>query len=83
MTEVVSKEQLTSLIERIERLEEEKAALMKDIREVYDEAKTHGFDSKILRQVIRLRKMDKSDRQEQETIMSLYLEAVGEAPLGG
>lgn len=83
LSEVVAGEQLRSLIERIERLEEEKAGLMADIKEVYDEAKTHGFDSKILRQVIRLRKMEKSDRQEQETILSLYLEAVGEAPLGG
>jgi len=83
LSEVVAGEQLSSLIERIERLEEEKAGLMADIKEVYDEAKTHGFDAKILRQVIRLRKMEKSDRQEQETILSLYLEAVGEAPLGG
>lgn len=83
MSEVVAGEQLRSLIERIERLEEEKAGLMADIKEVYDEAKTHGFDSKILRQVIRLRKMEKSDRQEQETILSLYLEAIGEMPLGG
>lgn len=83
MTEVVAGEQLRSLTERIERLEEEKAGLMADIKEVYDEAKTHGFDAKILRQVIRLRKKEKSDRQEQETILNLYLEAVGDAPLGG
>lgn len=83
MIETVSKEHLTSLIERIERLEEEKSGLIADIKEVYDEAKSHGFDAKILRQVIALRKKEKSDRQEQETILNLYLEAVGEAPLGG
>ena len=56
--------QLRSLIERIERLEEEKAALTADIREVYSEAKGNGFDTKIMRQVVRMRKLDKADRQE-------------------
>jgi uncharacterized protein (UPF0335 family) len=72
-------EQLQSLIERIERLEEEKAALAGDIKDVFAEAKGHGFDVKILRQVLRLRKMDKADRQEQEAMLDLYLNALGMA----
>ena len=69
--------QLRSLIERIERLEEEKAALTSDIREVYSEAKGNGFDTKIMRQVVRLRKLDKADRQEAEAVLDLYLSALG------
>lgn len=72
-----AKEQLRSLIERIERLEEEKAALTADIREVYSEAKGQGFDTKIMRQVVRLRKLDRADAQEQEAILDLYLSALG------
>ena len=69
--------QLRSLIERIERLEEEKTALAEDIREVYAEAKGNGFDTKIMRQVVRIRKLDKADRQEQEAVLDLYLSALG------
>ena len=69
--------QLRSLIERIERLEEEKAALTSDIREVYAEAKGTGFDTKIMRQVVRLRKLETADRQEQEAMLDLYLGALG------
>jgi uncharacterized protein (UPF0335 family) len=69
--------QLKSLIERIERLEEEKAALTADIREVYAEAKGNGFDTKILRQVVRMRKLETADRQEQEAVLDLYLSALG------
>jgi uncharacterized protein (UPF0335 family) len=69
--------ELKSFIERVERLEEEKAALTADIREVYAEAKAQGFDAKIMRQVVRLRKMDKIEREEQETLLDLYLDAVG------
>ncbi len=69
--------QLRSFIERIERLEEEKAALAEDIREVYAEAKGNGFDTKTMRQVIKIRKMESADRQEQEALLSLYLEALG------
>jgi uncharacterized protein (UPF0335 family) len=69
--------QLRSLVERIERLEEEKAALTSDIREVYAEAKGNGFDTKIMRQVVRLRKLDKADRQEAEAVLDLYLSALG------
>jgi uncharacterized protein (UPF0335 family) len=69
--------QLRSLVERIERLEEEKTALTADIREVYAEAKGHGFDTKIMRQVVRMRRLDKADRQEQEAVLDLYLSALG------
>ena len=77
MAKAFAKDQLRSLIERIERLEEEKAALTADIREIYSEAKNVGFDSKIIRQVVRLRKLDRADRQEQEAILDLYLSALG------
>ena len=69
--------QLRSLIERIERLEEEKAALSGDIKEVYAEAKGHGFDVKIMRMVIRVRKMEGPERQEQEALLETYLAALG------
>lgn len=69
--------QLKSLIERVERLEEEKGALTADIRDVYSEAKGHGFDTKIMRQVIRLRRLETSERQEQEAVLDLYLAALG------
>ena len=72
-----AKEHLKSFIERIERLEEEKAALAADIREVYSEAKGTGFDVTIMRQVVRLRKMDTADRQEQDAVLDLYLSALG------
>ena len=73
----IARDQLRSIVERIERLEEEKAALAADIREVFAEAKGNGFDVKTLRQVIRLRKQDKAERQEQEAILDLYLHALG------
>ena len=72
-----AKEHLKSFIERVERLEEEKAALTADIREVYAEAKGQGFDTKIMRQVVRLRKLENADRQEQEAILDLYMSALG------
>ncbi|MBN9557491.1 MAG: DUF2312 domain-containing protein [Alphaproteobacteria bacterium] len=71
--------QLKSLIERIERLEEERTALSADIREVYSEAKGQGFDTKVMRQVVRLRKLDTADRQEQDAVLELYLGALGMA----
>jgi len=74
----VSAAQLRSVIERIERLEEEKAALAADIRDIFAEAKANGFDTKVLRQVIKLRKMDRSERQEQEALLDVYLTALGE-----
>ena len=71
-----AKDALQSFINRIERLEEEKAALGADIKEVYSEAKGTGFDTKIMRQVIRMRKLDKAEFQEQEAILDLYLTAM-------
>ena len=70
--------QLKSIIERIERLEEDKAAISGDIKEVMAEANGEGFDTKILRKVVRLRKQDKAKRQEEEAILDLYLSAIGE-----
>jgi uncharacterized protein (UPF0335 family) len=72
----VAAERLRSFVERIERLEEEKAVLAADIKEVYAEAKGNGFDIKILRQVVRLRKMNPADRQEQEEILDVYKRAL-------
>ncbi len=69
--------QLKSIIERIERLEEDKAAVMGDLKEVYLEAKGNGFDVKILRKVVRLRKQDKAKRQEEDALLDLYLAAIG------
>lgn len=75
----IAGDRLRSFVERIERLESEKAGLAADIRDVYSEAKGTGFDTKILRQVIRLRKMEKADRREQEELLDLYLAALGMA----
>ena len=69
---------LRSIIERLERLEEDKQAVMIDMKEVFAEAKGEGYDVKILRKVLRLRKQDKSKRQEEEAILDLYLSALGE-----
>lgn len=79
-----AKDQLKSFINRVERLEEEKSALSADIREVYSEAKGTGFDTKIMRRVVALRKLDKADFQEQEAMLDLYLDAMGMrgTPLG-
>ncbi|KAB2849147.1 MAG: DUF2312 domain-containing protein [Hyphomicrobiaceae bacterium] len=76
---VASRQQLKAFIERIERLEEEKAALAADIRDVYSEAKGTGFDTKVMRQIIRLRKQNASERQEQEALLDTYLAALGMA----
>ena len=75
----VAADRLRSFLERVERLEEDKAAIMEDIKEVYGEAKGEGYDTKILRKIIRLRKMDRAERQEQEALLDLYLSALGEA----
>lgn len=73
----ISAQRLKSFVQRIERLEEEKAALGADIREVFSEAKSTGYDPKIMRMVLKLRKMDASDRQEQEALLQVYLDVVG------
>ena len=73
----VSGDRLRSFIERIEHLEEEKLTLSEDIKEVYSEAKGTGFDIKIMRQIIRLRKMEAGDRNEMEEILDVYKRALG------
>ena len=76
----IAGERLRSFIERIERLEEEKRTLAEDIKEVYAEAKGTGFDTKIMRQIIRLRRMDKDDLDEQESLLDIYKRALGMLP---
>jgi len=71
--------QLRQLIERIERLEEEKSNISNDIREVYAEAKSQGYDTKVMRQIVKLRKMDASERQEQDDLLAVYMNALGMA----
>ncbi|MGK9168242.1 DUF2312 domain-containing protein [Inquilinus limosus] len=73
----IAADRLKSFIERIERLEEEKAGIAGDIKDVYAEAKGTGFDVKIIRQIIRLRKMEQDDRREQEELLDLYKQALG------
>jgi uncharacterized protein (UPF0335 family) len=75
-----AREQLKTIVERIERLEEEKKTISDDIRDVFAEAKANGFDTKVLRQVLRSRKQDLAERQEQETVLDLYLHALGMIP---
>jgi uncharacterized protein (UPF0335 family) len=72
-----AKDQLKAVIERIERLEEEKKALGDDIRDIYTEAKGTGFDVKALRTIVRMRKQDADDRRAQETILETYMHALG------
>ena len=72
-----AKDQLKAFVERVERLEEEKKAITDDIRDVYAESKGNGFDVKALRAIIRLRKQDPNERQEQETILETYMQALG------
>jgi uncharacterized protein (UPF0335 family) len=72
--------QLKSLIERIERLEEEKRALGEDIKQVYAEAKGTGFEPKIMRQIIKIRKMDRDEHDEQESLLDVYKRALGMLP---
>jgi len=76
----IAGERLKSFIERIERLEEEKRALAEDIKEVYSEAKGVGFDVKTMRALIRIRKMDEEDRDEQEALLDTYMRAMGMRP---
>ena len=76
----IASERLQSFVERLERLEEEKTALSADIKEIYSEAKSGGFDIKILRQIVRLRKMNTADRREQEELLDLYKNALGMQP---
>ncbi|MBR1221940.1 DUF2312 domain-containing protein [Bradyrhizobium sp. U87765 SZCCT0131] len=72
-----AKDQLKAIVERIERLEEEKKTISDDIRDVYAEAKGNGYDVKVLRTIIRLRKQDANERQEHDTILETYMQALG------
>lgn len=82
MTKVggIAGDQLRSIIERIERLEEEKTALAADIRDIYAEAKGNGFDAKTIRQVVKLRKMEVNEREEQDFLLDTYKRALGMLP---
>ena len=73
----IAADRLRSIVERIERLEEERKALSSDIKDIYAEAKSAGFDAKVLRQVIRIRKMEPADVEEQETLVDVYRRALG------
>ena len=75
----VAADELRQFIERVERLEEEKAGIASDIKDVYAELKGRGFDAKAVRQIVRIRKLDNSERQEQEAILELYMQALGMA----
>jgi uncharacterized protein (UPF0335 family) len=85
MSDGIAGDQLRSLIERIERLEEEKSSLATDIREVYAEAKGNGFDTKVMRRIVAMRKQDAAERQEFEEVLETYMQALGmlaDTPLG-
>ncbi len=84
-TQGVARDQLRAFVERIERLEEEKKTIADDIKDVYGEAKAMGFDTKVLRKVISIRKLDQNERMEQEAVLDTYLHALGmaEAPPEG
>ena len=73
----VAGDRLRTIIERVERLEDEKKALADDIREIYSEAKAAGFDAKIIRQIVRLRKMNTNERNEMEQVLDVYKRALG------
>jgi len=78
-SQTVAAGQLRAFIERIERLEEEKKTIADDIKEVYAEAKGNGFDTKVLRKIVSIRKQDHNERMEQEALLELYLTALGMA----
>lgn len=77
LNDSVAQDQLRAFIERIERMEEEKAAVAADIKEIYAEAKGNGFDTKVMRQIIAIRKQDANERLEREAILELYMSALG------
>jgi uncharacterized protein (UPF0335 family) len=79
MSDPVQGDQLKSIVQRIERLEEEKKTIADDIKEVYAEAKANGYDIKVLRKVVAIRKRDLRERREEEAVLDLYLQAVGES----
>lgn len=73
----IASDQLRLFIERIERLEEEKQSVAEDIRDVYSEAKSNGYDAKVMRQIVKLRRMETHDRQEWEAVLETYKDALG------
>ena len=77
MSDIIQADQLRLLIERIERLEEEKKGISDDIKDVYGEGKAVGYDPKMMRQIVRLRKMNANDRREMEAILDTYKAALG------
>ncbi len=77
MSDIIAADQLRLFIERIERLEEEKKGIADDIRDVYSEAKGQGYDTKIMRAIVRLRKMEKNDRDEMDALLETYRAALG------
>ena len=77
MSDIIQADQLRLLIERIERLEEEKKGIGDDVKDVYGEAKAVGYDTKIMRQIVRLRKMERNDREEAEALLDMYKTALG------
>ena len=77
MSDAVAPDLLKAFVERIERLEEEKASISGDVKEVYAEAKAQGFDTKVLRKVVAMRKRDAAERREEQEIIDLYLQALG------
>ena len=80
--EAIARDQLRAFIERIERMEEEKSSISNDIKEIYAEAKGTGFDAKILRKIVAIRKQDANERMEQEALLELYMSALGMLPEG-
>ena len=80
MTDLIARDQLRSIIERIERLEEDKRSISDDIKDVFSEAKSNGFDVPALRAVVKLRKMDSNERAERDAITDAYLAALGMLP---
>lgn len=80
MSDTIPADQLRSIIERIERMEEEKQTIADDIKEIYAEAKGNGFDTKAIRKVVALRKLDANERLEMEAVLDTYLHALGMAP---
>lgn len=78
-TQQVAADHLRSIIERVERLEEEKKSLSDDIKDVYAEAKANGFDTKVLRKIVSLRNQDRDERMEEEAILDLYMQTLGMA----
>jgi uncharacterized protein (UPF0335 family) len=81
MIGAISKQQLQGIVQRIEKLEEEKVNLATDIKEVYAEAKCNGYDIKIIKQIIKMRKKDKSERDEEQALLETYMSALGMLPL--